>query len=418
MINITDTFKDLFFDKTHKDSYVVLAGTIANVIAGGVFFIIVPRILGPYNYGILSAVLATGLAANAIANFGIDTGILRFSKDPEKLKEILSIAFKSYTILGIVSAILGLIFADLLAQFINTPQIAPLIKIAFAFNVLLLLTNYYVAALQVRGQFAKASFINFASNVVRLSLVVVFAYFISLNLTTITIIFFAVPIVSVILGQLFCPFHNQPTSKNTLKEFYKYNSWIALGLIISSVPLDNYVLLKYAGAVQAGLYAAPFKILTVSYQFGGNLTRVFASALSNAKNSTDIKIFVRKSFSVISIFIVGLLFLLLTKDFIIKTLFSQSYAESGNMFSILILGFIFFFLNTIPSSIILYHFGKSSVSFLITVVKYISFVVLLLIFVPTQKAQGAAYAFTTAELLSLILMSVYALRKLQNYEKN
>lgn len=413
-----DTAKDLFFDKTHKDSYVVLVGTIANVVAGGIFFIIVPRILGPLNYGILSAALATGLAANAIANFGIDTGILRFSKNPEKLKEILSIAFKSYIILGIASALLGLIFSDFIAQLINTPQIAPLVKIAFAFNIFLLLTNYYVAALQIKGQFAKASFINFASNILRIFLVIIFAYFVSLNLTTITFIFFAVPLVSVILGQLFSPFHSQRTSKNTVKEFYRYNSWIALALIISTLPFDNYILLKYAGALQAGLYAAPFKILTVSYQLGGNLTRVFATSLNTVNSASDVKIFAKKSLSIISIFIIGLLFLLLTKDFIIKILFSKSYAASGNLFSILIFGFIFFFLNTIPSSIILYHFGKSSVTFFITVAKYLSFILLLLILVPNLKAEGAAYAFTAAELLSLVLMSTYVITKLKIYGKN
>ncbi len=406
--------KDIFFDKTYKDSYVVLVGTIANVVVGGVFFIMVPRILGPYNYGILSAALATGLAANSIANFGIDTGILRFSKDPQKLKEILAIAFKSYIVLGIASAILGLLFSDLIAQFINTPQIAPLIKISFAFNILLLLTNYYVAALQVRGQFAKASFINFASNTIRILLILIFAYFISLNITTITVIFFTVPIVSVLLGQFFSPFQSQEISKNTVKEFYKYNSWIALGLIIASIPLDNYVILKYSGALQAGLYAAPFKILTVSYQLGGNLTRVFATSLKTVNNSIDVKIFIKKSTSIISIFVIGLLVLLVTKDFAIKILFSESYSASGNIFSILIFGFIFFFINTIPSSIILYHFGKSSVTFLITITKYIFFIMLLLILVPTLKAQGAAYAFTIAELLSLILMSAYTLKKIKN----
>lgn len=415
---MTEELKHLFFDKTHKDSYVVLAGTVANVAAGGVFFIIVPRILGPYNYGILSAVLATGLAVNAITNFGIDTGILRFSKDPEKLKEILSVAFKSYIVLGLGSALLGLIFASPIAQFIKIPQIAPLIRIAFALNILLLLTNYYVAALQVKSQFAKASFINFASNIVRLFLVVMFAYFISLDLTTITIIFFAVPIVSVVLGQLFSPFQSQANSKNTVKEFYKYNSWIALGLIITSIPLDSYILLKYAGAFQAGLYAAPFKILTVSYQLGGNLTRVFATTLNSANSRADVKIFAKKSLSIISIFVFSLLLLLLAKDFVIKTLFSTAYAASGNMFSILIFGFIFFFLNTIPSSIILYHFGKSSVTFFITFIKYLFFIVLLLALVPTHKAQGAAYAFTATELLSLILMSTYVAIKVKNYGKN
>jgi len=74
-------FKNLLLSDTGKDTGIVLAGTLINVIVGGLFFILAPRILGPADYGLFATVVATGLMAAAIANFGIDTGILRFAKE-------------------------------------------------------------------------------------------------------------------------------------------------------------------------------------------------------------------------------------------------------------------------------------------------------------------------------------------------
>ena len=72
--------KNLILTDTGKDAVIVSIGTFINIVAGGLFFILTPRILGPEDYGLFSTVIATGLMAASIANFGIDTGILKFAK--------------------------------------------------------------------------------------------------------------------------------------------------------------------------------------------------------------------------------------------------------------------------------------------------------------------------------------------------
>ena len=81
---------NLSFTQTGKDTGIVFLGTLINVIIGGLFFILAPRILGPADYGLFSVVLATGLMAFNFANFGIDTGILRFIKLKQKHHSTMS----------------------------------------------------------------------------------------------------------------------------------------------------------------------------------------------------------------------------------------------------------------------------------------------------------------------------------------
>src|SRR3989304_6633383 len=102
--------KNLILTDTGKDTVIVSIGTFINIVAGGLFFIIAPRILGPEDYGLFSTVVATGLMAASIANFGIDTGILKFAKgNREQFNKILSLAFKSYIILGVSVALIGVL---------------------------------------------------------------------------------------------------------------------------------------------------------------------------------------------------------------------------------------------------------------------------------------------------------------------
>src|SRR3989344_5380727 len=108
-----------------------------------------------------------------------------------------------------------------------------------------------------------------------------YSYFFTINLYFITALVVFVTIISVAVGKLWLPFEFKAIEKSQAIEFYKYNFWIAGALVISSIPFDNYFLIRIAGPVQAGLYSAPFKLLTFAYQFGGNFTRVLASRFAS-----------------------------------------------------------------------------------------------------------------------------------------
>ncbi len=400
--------KDLLFSDTSRDTAIVFAGTLINVAAGGLFFILVPRILGPADYGLFATVISTSLLATSIANLGLDTGILRFvTKNKVVSESILSLAFKSYLVLGFSTAFLGFLLSPLLANFLGQTQITTLLRIAFSFTIFTLLSNFFVAALQARKEFFKASVVNFSSNITRLALLLIAFYFFLVNVYFLTLIFFSVTLVSVIFGKIFLKFHIRESSAEVKKDYFKFNFWIALSLILSSIPFDNYFLLKLTGPFQAGLYSAPFKLLTFVYQFGGNFTRVLASRFASFENDIMAKQFSLKALPLIAIFVFGLLILYLISAPIVKLLFGREFVEAIPLMKVLIIGFIFFFAATIPSSIILYYFGKSNVSFVITCLRYLVFILLLAALVPTKKAYGAALAFTSSELVNFLAMIGY-----------
>lgn len=404
-------FKKLLFSDTGKDTLVVFIGTLINIISGGLFFILAPRLLGPSNFGIFSTVVATGLLATAIANFGIDTGILKFAKNNLQANAVFSLALKSYIILGVTIAIVGYFLSQPIAQFLGQTQITILLQVAFLFTIFLLFTNFYVAALQSKREFAKASIINIASNVTRFLLLITSAYFFTIGLLFITLLFFSVTIISVFIGNMLLKFEYQQKTNLKIMTFYKYNIWIALSLILASVPFDNIILLKISGPIQTGLYAAPFKILTFAYQFGGNFTRVLAPRFSSFDTDEKARSFSIKTFGFVIVFVLAFLLLILISNPVVKLLFGSNYIQAVPILQILAIGFMFFFASTIPSSIILYYFGKSIISFVITVLRYLVFVILLLILVPDQNAIGAAFAFTLSEGFAFVLMVSYVLIK-------
>lgn len=403
--------ENLLYTQTSKDTAIVFTGTFVNVLAGGLFFILASRILGPSDFGLFSTVIATGMLATNIANFGIDTGILRFAKG-EDFNKILSIALKSYLFLGFFIGIVGVLTSPLIASFLNQNELSNLLRIAFATIIFLLLTNFFVAVLQAKEEFVKASLVNIVSNVLRLILLVLAVIFIKIGLTFITLIFFFVTITSVIFGRILLSVKLQKTGKRKFFDFHKYNFWIAISLILTTIPFDNYLLLKVTGPIQVGLYAAPFKILTVFHQLSSSFSRVLAPRFTSFDTNLKAKIFALRTFVVvIPIAIILLLAAIFATPFI-NLVFGRDYEASAQVLRILSVGFLFFFASVIPSSIILYYLGDSRTSFIISIFRVFIFVVLLLVLIGSYKAIGVSWAFAITEIAVFSLSSMYVFLKI------
>ena len=64
--------------KTFSQTVITSFGTIVNGILGLFFYVLAARYLGPSKFGIFSISVATIALIASIANFGVDTGIVRF----------------------------------------------------------------------------------------------------------------------------------------------------------------------------------------------------------------------------------------------------------------------------------------------------------------------------------------------------
>lgn len=408
--------KDLFITETGKDTAVVLVGTLINALVGGLFFIVAPRILGPANYGLFSVVTSTGILVATLANLGIDTGILRFAKkeNSELTNKIYKLALETYTFIGLAIFVLGLLLSPVISQLLNHPELTNIFRIAFSGIIFFLLTDFFIAVLQSKGEFFKASLLNIVSNSTRILILAIASYFLVVNLYFLTALFFFVSITSVIVGKLFVPldFLKASEHRNELKGFFGYNSWVAAAVALSAIPADNYILLKYGGAAATGIYAAPFKLISVIRQFTGNFSRVLAPRLTSFQTDKLAIDFVKKTIPIVAVFFTGTIMLSLIARPVVLLLLGESYIESVPVFRIIALSYSLAFIETIPVSIIVYYFGKTKVAFNVTVISMSFWACSLLLLVPKYHVMGAAYSLLIWSIVSVSLFTTYVVWKL------
>ena len=409
--------QQLLITETGKDTTVVFLGTFVNAVIGALVFTLLPRILGSFNYGLFSTVLATEVLVVRLTSLGVDSGIFKFAhKNSRNANSILSIAFKSYLLIGFLVAVIGYLISPTVAKALNQPQITSLLRLAFATTIFFHLTNLFFVGLQAKQQFFKSYLPLIANNIARLIFIVIGSLFFVMNLYQLTFIYFIVTIISTILGRYFLPIKLVPIDKQLSKAFYKFNIWVALAFGIASIPLDNYFLLKIAGPVQTGLYAAPLKIMTFTQDFGGSISRVLATRFVSFNSHQKAIEFTKKLSPLILFFTFGFLALIVLAKPVTLILFGNEFIGSISVLQILSVGLIFFFATTIPSAIILYYFGASSVTFFITLARATVFLILLFLLVRPYQAVGAAYAFVLTEIFTFLTSSIYCFIKLKKHD--
>ncbi|MEK9147226.1 MAG: oligosaccharide flippase family protein [Patescibacteria group bacterium] len=414
--------RGLLLTDTGRDTAIVFTGSLINLALGGLFFILAPRILGPENFGLFAVVTATGIMAINFANFALDTGILKFaSANNDQSKKILSLAFKAYLIIGVAVFLIGLIIASPLAKILGQPQITNLLRISFFGVIFVLLTNFFIAALQSKKQFAKASIVNISGNTARILLLVLGAYFFTVNLYFLTFLYYLVVIISVVIGKFFVPlnFLSEKTPANLVKNFLGYNFWIAASMAISSIPIDEYLLVKISGPIQTGLFAAPMKIISAIDQLTGDFTRVLAPRFTSFDSNEKAKIFAKKTIPVVLVISIGIFLTILIASPLIKFLFGAQYLESINVYRILVISSALGFFTTIPVSIIIYYFGKTKDVFLMSAIGIFVWLIANLLLIPKYAALGAAWAYFISVVVGIVLFVGYVIVKFsKNNGKN
>lgn len=410
----------LFFaNAQNKNTLVVLVGTVINALVGGIFFIVAPRLIGPENYGLFAVVIATAILIVNFANLGIDSGILRFvgEGDSKRSKKILKLALEMYLVIGIVTLIIGFTLSPAIARFFGHGELSSLFRIAFSTIIFFLLTNFFTAALQAKKEFFKATLVGLIQNSLRLLLLALAAYFFVINLYVLTMLFFAVTLISVVAGAAFTKldFLKAEDHRGEFKEFANYNLWLAASFAISSFPFDNYVLLKVAGPVATGLYAAPLKLFSIADQLAGNYSRVLAPHFAGSTNRGVAKILKNSLWILIpsSLVFAGLSIM---AEPLVNLLLGPEYANSIPIFRIVSLASIFTFATALPVSITLYFLKNSKITFLITLVVIVFWLAANMILIPQYKEIGAAYAYLCTEVLIFLLFSLYVLKSLTAYK--
>ncbi len=113
--------KELGARTAHVATFLML-GQLVSTILAGIAFIIIARILGPGTYGIYTLAIAVSALFGAVGDFGIGTAFNKFISEYRahdrinSIEKLLADGFATVVIVGLLFALLTLLFSGLLAS--------------------------------------------------------------------------------------------------------------------------------------------------------------------------------------------------------------------------------------------------------------------------------------------------------------
>ncbi len=385
--------KSLISNKLLHESSSLTIGTITNSLLGLVFYILVARNLSISSFGYFSFILALGILAADLGDWGIDPSVIKFGG--KNLSPILSLG----VIQRLLAGTLFLIIATI-ASVIFSTNFFPAAFIAVSLLSLYLVTQSFLAKQKYSFYIAT----NIFGNSFRLLLVIVVGTLLTAESSLLIFVisnFAAITLGIILLIKSFPDAKiNFRGLRETVQEVKTFSSWSGASFILSAVSakIDNLLVFSLAGPFQAGLYSSAQKISTIFPQVASSLDSVFAPKLASSKDHF------RNYLVIASIASIGTLILIPFASLVLGLL-GDKYLVATNTFQVLLIGMSVFILTGPFGSTILYHYGKAKTYFINGLFQLVVALVSYLILVPRFGSIGAASVFVITSLVSLIYFS-------------
>lgn len=364
--------KSILRTATFKQSQITVVGTIINGFLGAVFYILLARFLGPSDFGLITVSIATLTMIADIVDFGTNTGLVRhipanINLDSGKAIKFLKLALVFKLIIWILVLIIGFFLAPFTAKeiFNKVELINPLRLVMIGVGGALLF-SFTTSALQAFQKYFVWSFINIATNALRLILILFLFFNMSINLYSGLISYIIMPFFGFLVALLFLPLKRIIVVKNmtdVAKQFFNYNFWVGIFTIIAAVSarLDTFLSARLLSAFEIGLYGAASQLVSLVPQIISGLGVVAAPKFASFQNNKQMITYFKK----LQLFVLGLAFLgVLTIPilvYLIPILFGKEYSQAIIPFIILFLAMLVFLISLPIHTSIIYYFGKPNV---------------------------------------------------------
>jgi len=262
---------------------------------------VVPRALGPSNYGTFS--FLTFFFARIIQFMKLGTTSAFFTKLSARQRESTLLGFYFIILLAISALILlfiiFLMLFDLTEIFIPG-QLPKFIYLAAGFSLLSLISNIVSRTNDALGLTISNEIVYITQGFLLTGLILVHdqlgwlnlnSYFLIHYLMQLYLIVFGVSIIvlsgKLHLGEMFHLTREKMVSYS--KEFFTYSHPLFLNsMIVMIVEIaDRWLLQKYGGSIQQGYYGLSLKIVTICFLFTSSLTPLFVRELSISHENND-----------------------------------------------------------------------------------------------------------------------------------
>lgn len=352
---------------TLRQSAITITGTIVNGVIGILFYVLVARVLGPANFGLVTIAIATLTMISDIADLGTNTGLIRYvSAHIENNRRIalqyLKLSLFIKLIVGGVVVIAGLILAPVISNLVfQKPELTPLLRLAMLGVLGALLFTFASSSLQALQRFTTWSLLNITSNLIRLLVVLLIAYLGFLNPSNTLATYIALPFFGFFVSLLILPvkeFTSVNIERSIGTKLFEYNSWVAMFVVLAAISsrMDTFLNGRLLTIGDVGIYGAANQLAGVMPQIVGALGTVVAPKFAGFQSLQQMLAYFKK----LQLFVIGLSVLgLILMPFVIKlipSIFGHSYTPSVPVFIVLFVGMIIFLISVpVHNSIIFYY---------------------------------------------------------------
>lgn len=415
--------RELIFSQTARNSGYIFTGNIISTLFSVVATMMVSRSLGPTNFGKLAIFTSLYTTILGITDFGLGTASVKIiSSKLNASKRDAGISMKviiyAELISGFIVALVGLLFAKQIAKFLGGEDLVFIIRMAFVAGTFASAGAFIAPFFSSFQQFLKSALFGVASSIVKTLGVAILFSIALLNLNNVILLYTAINICAFFIGFLLVPRNFLITSSrkeniNAAKEIFHFSKWVLLSYVATVITssLDMFILQRYWGSTQVGLYAAAQQLAMLLPLLIGALTTALLPRISRMQSKQEYLSYAKKvMLASIALFCVAIPALLLA-PIIVGIVYGNKFGASIVYFQVLALGYMFALLAN-PISLIFYAKNRPKV---VTAVNYINLIIIVILnvaIIPRFGAIGAAICFAVNSLIAACILIPLSMREI------
>ncbi len=301
--------------------------------------ILLARLLGPADYGIVTIVLSIAGVLGVLLDMNLSSAAIKFgSEEGAKKEDYVTTAFVSRIVLGLLGLLVFMLIAKPLAARYDVPS-AFLLFMAFGYFLQSPLALRSLWSIERR--FRLLSLVEGATGILYFVIMLAFAYFFRL-----AGVFYAVVLISAFMGaSSFLKYRPSKFDLECMKKMLPFGFWgMLVGLFTYVVQnFDKWFLGIYVAKEQLGYYALAYKaayfLMLVPFAVQMVVYPEFSNLFSK-KNTREIKRLFNKTVRLCLIYaVVGSIFIIVAFDILVKH-FLTKYSAALPFLPFLLVPFI------------------------------------------------------------------------------
>ena len=407
-----------------KDSINVAINTLGNylnIFFIAIFALILVRIMGPVEYGVLSVLLGIIYVMANILDFGVTANIystlpLIIGKNRSEAFRFLKSNFLYQSMLSILVIIfLILFFPQLDLLFFKTKE-SPLVLNLTAISILFLLwQNSMMNVLFAIKKFFKANLYLNLSNFIKTLALFLLIYFNFVNVGSIIFVFTILgPLIFFVLLMLenkdtVYSLLKSKTSKSDFKFKYSFPYFLGTQFFNLGLRMDLFMLSFFGFGAGIGYYGLAQKIVLTIVATTISITQVISPNFSKIKTKKETRSLIKKGFTYLIIPVILYIVLYFIPNQLFYFVFTKEYAQTVEITRSLIIPYIIFTIGHLPFLFVLYVARKTSYILVSNIVFFLGMTLGSYYLIPKLGVFAPAYVISVSIIISILIQTISAI---------